>query len=164
MRGEVTPNIAALSEVVRGLWQGGVDALDEPEVGDFDVVVMTAAELQPTIRSVEASGGRLWAYPMLDVVPMRASDGAAAQRIGSRVCRVVERGGRVLVTCHAGLNRSGLVVALALVEGGFLPPHAVTLVRRARGPHALGNEDFERFVLRQGRRRGPGSPSPQLRA
>ena len=54
---------------------------------------------------------------------------------------------RVLVTCFAGLNRSGIVVAQALKCAGHSPEKAITLVRAARGPHALGNRAFVDALL-----------------
>ena len=57
------------------------------------------------------------------------------------------REGRVcLVTCHAGLNRSGLVSGLALRMLGYDGESAVRAVRAARGQQALGNEHFRRIV------------------
>lgn len=54
-----------------------------------------------------------------------------------------------LVFCAGGLNRSGLVVAQALIELGRRPPEAVGLVRAARGKWALSNPAFESFLLGQ---------------
>ena len=57
-------------------------------------------------------------------------------------------GRRVLVRCQAGYNRSGLVVALALMRLGFTGQDAVARVRIARGPYALSNPHFlARLVL-----------------
>ena len=51
-------------------------------------------------------------------------------------------GRRVLVRCSGGLNRSGLVSALALTHLGRSADEAVALVRAARGPWALTNPGF----------------------
>ncbi|MEV7044671.1 hypothetical protein [Amycolatopsis sp. NPDC051061] len=48
--------------------------------------------------------------------------------------------------CHAGLNRSGLVVAQALVELGLTVPAAIALVRQRRSPWALHNELFVQYL------------------
>jgi protein-tyrosine phosphatase len=55
-------------------------------------------------------------------------------------------GRSTLVRCHAGLNRSGLVVAQALVELGLGVPEAIALIRQRRSPWALNNELFVRYL------------------
>lgn len=54
--------------------------------------------------------------------------------------------GRVLVRCYAGYNRSGLVVALTLLNMGYSPAAAIDLIREKRSPHALCNEEFVKYV------------------
>jgi protein-tyrosine phosphatase len=85
------------------------------------------------------------AYP-IDDVPW-IEDPAASHELGKRVAEHVRAGDRVLVNCTSGMNRSGLLVGRALVALGHLPIEAVELVRRARGPHALSNREFTRFLL-----------------
>jgi len=48
----------------------------------------------------------------------------------------------VLVTCHMGLNRSGLVSALALCMCGMKPDVAVVLLREQRHDYVLCNSKF----------------------
>jgi hypothetical protein len=55
-------------------------------------------------------------------------------------------GDRVLVRCQAGLNRSGLVLALALMIEGYSAQEAMTLLRLRRSEHVLCNRQFERWV------------------
>jgi len=63
------------------------------------------------------------------------------------VARIYRTGGfRILVTCAQGRNRSGLVVALALLELGASPKDAIGAVRQARGPHALSNAWFVKLI------------------
>lgn len=52
-----------------------------------------------------------------------------------------------LVHCQAGLNRSGLVVALALVESGKFADEAIRIVREKRCSAVLCNKAFERWLL-----------------
>ena len=54
---------------------------------------------------------------------------------------------KVLVRCRAGLNRSGLVVALVLVRQGMSTRDAIKLVREKRSPWALCNENFVHAIL-----------------
>lgn len=79
----------------------------------------------------------LWIEQVLKVVDL------VAQR--------VYQGDRVLVTCHAGLNRSGLVSALALCALGMEPDEAIKLVRERRSPDALFNQQFVRVIKTLGR-------------
>lgn len=57
-----------------------------------------------------------------------------------------KRGKRVLVRCQAGLNRSGLVMALVLMQDGYTAEQAITLIRKKRNEYALFNKDFENFL------------------
>jgi hypothetical protein len=63
------------------------------------------------------------------------------------IARKVEAGDKVLVRCQAGYNRSGLVIAFALMELGYDVHEAVDLIRAARGPHALFRLAFLRYLL-----------------
>jgi protein-tyrosine phosphatase len=62
---------------------------------------------------------------------------------------VARSSGPVLVRCQAGLNRSSLVVAAALVRAGDVANgrEAVELMREKRSPAVLCNPSFEKWVL-----------------
>lgn len=60
------------------------------------------------------------------------------------VCR---KHGKTLVHCQAGLNRSGLVTALALFLGGMKPVAAIALLRHSRCPAVLCNPVFKKWLL-----------------
>lgn len=53
----------------------------------------------------------------------------------------------VLVHCQAGLNRSGLVVARALMLGGLTATESINLLRVKRSPAVLCNEAFEAYLM-----------------
>jgi len=55
--------------------------------------------------------------------------------------------GPTLVHCQAGLNRSGLVAALALMKMGRSARDAIALLRERRSPFVLCNPSFERWLL-----------------
>lgn len=57
--------------------------------------------------------------------------------------------GPTLVHCQAGLNRSGLVAALALVRRGMTPDAAISLLREKRCTAALCNRTFETWLRKQ---------------
>lgn len=54
--------------------------------------------------------------------------------------------GQVLVHCQAGLNRSSLVVARALMLEGMTADEAITLIREKRSPACLCNDGFENYL------------------
>ncbi len=61
-----------------------------------------------------------------------------------------KQGDRVLVRCQAGLNRSGLVLALILIKDGLTAQSAINCIRDSRGPDALFNENFHEWLLKEG--------------
>lgn len=56
--------------------------------------------------------------------------------------------GNTLVHCQAGLNRSGLVAATALMLEGRTAKEAIDLLRASRSPAVLCNPAFEEWLLR----------------
>jgi protein-tyrosine phosphatase len=130
------------NEVVPGLWQGGHDVRSQSStacvVGDeFDLVVsLTTRPGYGPAEGVEHVVVRL-ADAGVD-----AGTAARLDDVAATVAEAVDEGRRVLVRCSGGLNRSGLVVALALQRLGRPGEDAVALVRAARGPWALTNPGF----------------------
>lgn len=57
--------------------------------------------------------------------------------------------GPTLVHCQAGLNRSGLLVALVLIQDGMEPAEAIALLRGKRSPAVLCNKSYESWLLSQ---------------
>jgi len=144
--------------VAGSLWQGSFPPLDGRLRKVVDAVVFAAEELQPHVHCL---------YNVMKIyAPNDDADRAMTEReweiatkAAAKVRYLVDRDKRVLVTCHAGLNRSGLISALTLM----LPPtkgarsvrtpscltsgEAIRLVRRARGQYALSNRYFERAIV-----------------
>jgi hypothetical protein len=58
-----------------------------------------------------------------------------------------KKGKRVLVRCQAGINRSGLVMALMLIRDGYAPEDAINLMRGQRGQAVLANKHFEKWLM-----------------
>ena len=134
------------NEVVPGLWQGGHDVISQDReacvVGDeFDLVVSLVSR---------AGYGPA---PEVEHLVLRMADAGIDPALGVRLDELAERiaaevgsGNRVLVRCSGGLNRSGMLVAAALVKQGRTPDEAIGLVRAARGPWALTNPGFVAHV------------------
>lgn len=96
----------------------------------------------------------------------RREQGAAIQA-AYKVRERLDKGEVVLVTCYAGLNRSGLISALALMvptvrcrltPGNLTSRKAIQLVRRARGAKALSNKYFVAFLESMDKHRTSCSP------
>lgn len=130
-------------EVAPGLFQG-----DFPEGavdwGRFDDVV-SMSQAAPSPRLAE---GGLWLHVPIPDAEMEDPDGVreAARLVAERV----GAGRRVLVHCWAGLNRSGVVTARALMFMGRSVDEAIAAVRAARGPSALFNADFVEWLYDEG--------------
>lgn len=63
----------------------------------------------------------------------------------------VVKGNKILVRCQAGLNRSGLVTALILIQLGYEPGDAIDLIRKNRGSIALYNTEYVLWLLKEGK-------------
>lgn len=129
--------------------------------GTFDLVVLCAEELEemfafyldvhPQLRK------RAHFAPNDDGVLNRKRIDVAV-KAANVAAKVYKRGERVLVTCQAGRNRSGLVNALALhLVSGISGREAAQIVQakrvRANGP-ALSNDHFVEFLRRIPEKRG----------
>ena len=160
------------SMIAPNLWQG---SFPMPGGGlrrdGFDVVVFCAMEVQPPSSM----------YPGMVTIYAPNDDDSSRQptreeieiaRKASRlVASYVASGKKVLVTCMAGRNRSGLVTAMALCRlYGLSGSQALTLVKSRRRTvlgEALTNERFAELL--HGYHRGDGTwlraPDPRaLRA
>ncbi len=142
------------SRIAPKIWQGPCPPSYERAVQDgFAVLVFCADEIQP-----EADPPRqlqVLRAPMDDnpYRPINASEWALAHRAAAQVARASHEGHRCLVTCAAGLNRSGLVNALALhYRFGLSGRDAIEQVRRNRGQAALHNASFVAQLLTLGPR------------
>jgi protein-tyrosine phosphatase len=87
-------------------------------------------------------------FPLVDGGPVDPK----VPLVAGFVVALLRDGRRVLVHCTEGLNRSGLVIATALMEMGWSAVDAIELVRERRGPtddemYALGNEAFVAWLL-----------------
>ena len=78
--------------------------------------------------------------------PLTEAQLADVERFAGLAAEAVRAGRRTLVRCHAGLNRSGLVVAQTLVGLGLGVPAAIERVRQRRSPWALHNQLFVQYL------------------
>ena len=136
---------ALWSEVLPGLWQGGTDDDDvvnrsarRPGVtlSDFGFVATLYASANPVDWFVIEMRFGIYDSDMADF------DAADLLDIVAVTHRQWKAGKQVLVRCQAGLNRSGLVMALVLIREGYSADDAIDLIRQRRGSSALCNRRF----------------------
>ncbi|MDF3297902.1 protein-tyrosine phosphatase family protein [Streptomyces tropicalis] len=136
------------SEVVPGLWMGGHEFAG-PSGRPEDAVVGDEFDLVQSLvrRSGHGPGPgvehQVWPIPD---GPLDGTQLAGVIRLARAAGEALDRGRRVLVRCHHGYNRSGLVVAQALVGRGRGADEAIRLIRARRSPWALHNELFVAYL------------------
>jgi hypothetical protein len=131
--------VPLVSQIDGNLWMGG--CIDGVRLGpDFKFVV----SLYPWEQYELTEGTVRSEHRLYDAAEMPDLDELDRIVTGINV-RCHE--GRTLVHCQAGLNRSGLVTAFALVKRGMLPADAIALLREKRCPLVLCNGTFERWLL-----------------
>lgn len=135
-------------EITPGLWMGGhywTDPAGElrPVVvgAEFDLVIslFTRPGHGPDPRVEHLVGD-------LPDAPLTGAQLRTVLRLAAAARAALDSGRRILVRCHSGYNRSGLVVAQCLVDGGLAPAAAIGLVRRGRSPWALHNVTFTDYL------------------
>ena len=102
------------AEVMPRLWVGGIDsARESPQFKPrFTLLVLCAKQLQPQI----SFQGQILRPAFEDHNPIDADSVVRAIEAGQAVAKHIKKGGRALVTCAAGLNRSALVAGIAIKE------------------------------------------------
>lgn len=133
----------AWDEIVPGLWQGGTYHWQNGQIveckpgNEFDLVI----SMHPKWDNEPADGVPHWRCRIPDGV-LNTDDLDMVKMAVDRVRAAQGEGKKTLVRCQAGYNRSGLVVALALVAMGRTPDEAIELIREKRSKFALCNEHF----------------------
>lgn len=130
------------SQIAPRLYQGSAPPPGvELRARGFDLLVLAAEEIQPPA----------WTFPGVRVIHAPSDDSSiipeqSAHAAALEVAHALKAGKRVLVTCAMGLNRSGIITALALwYYTGRSGRECVTLVQ-ARRKQALCNRDFAAYV------------------
>lgn len=138
------PALLDADHVYPRLWIGARPPVDSPLPG-YSLVALCAGEYQPTDLAFR---GAVVRARLRDAAPtpdeMRAAAAAATQ-----VAAALRRGGRCLVTCHAGLNRSAFVAGLALIQVCRMPAdEMIVMFRRCRSEDVLHNPHFVEILRR----------------
>ena len=128
-------------EVVPKLWQGGRHAA---RIVDFDPPLEVVVNLTPLGKTVSVDYSGLYLeWPIEDGgVPCEKN----LHALVALLAELYEADKTILVHCQAGLNRSGLVVALVLVALNWTADAAIEQIRATRDEYALCNEEFEQYI------------------
>lgn len=137
-----------------GLYMGGFPH-DPSDIAarDFDLLVICAREVldalgEPSEQETTDSYGCATLHAPFDDAELTPEVEVGALRAADVVASTLRRGGKALVTCNQGRNRSGLVAGLALLRlrpdlGGA---QVVRMIKNRRvapcGQAALTNDEF----------------------
>ncbi len=137
----------AWNEILPHLWMGGHYYNDGSEMqaaeieDEFDLVV--SLYVVPTLLPPPHVEHRILEIPDR---PLNAPQIAQVRELAVFTANAVRAERTTLVRCHAGYNRSGLVVVQAMVEMGHDVDAAIALIRQRRSPWALHNATFEEYL------------------
>lgn len=145
----------AFDWIVPGVAQGSYPALKGTAFQHADILVLCAEEHQakgmkpPPGKNIIRLGFDDDSYRPIPVEAGKIFH-AHAKQLGAAAL-----GGRkILITCHMGLNRSGLITALTLMHGFRMTANdAIKLIRARRDKECLCNPMFEQWLRNHDRRR-----------
>ncbi|MDQ0959168.1 protein-tyrosine phosphatase [Streptomyces sp. B4I13] len=132
-----------------GLWMGGHGFRGRSGEREL-AVVRDGFDLVQTLTRVRPGHGpgpgvehHVWPIPD---GPLDGTQLAGVIRLAQAAGDALDAGRTVLVRCYSGYNRSGLVVAHALMLQGRSADDAIRLIRSRRSPWALHNELFVEYL------------------
>lgn len=132
-----------ITQVEGTLWQGGTPAtVFPPEAPAYFKYILNLYPWEAYAIGPETTRVN---YPLYD---SDAVDTATIYELAEWV-REKRKLGPTLVHCQAGLNRSALVTALALMLDGRTADEAITFLRKQRSPAVLCNPTFEAWLRAQ---------------
>lgn len=116
---------------------------------EFDIIVLCAQEWQPKMEFPSNDKSK---YAVS--VPFDDNLRPISQRVQKSIASASDmlaeehkNGRKILVTCFAGRNRSGLVTGLTLMKRfGLTGESAIAEVKERRGEHALTNPVFTNYL------------------
>lgn len=139
VHGNIYFDVPFISQITDDLWMGGCENnLVLPEHIDH-LVSLYPWESYDVLHNLSST----MTVRMYDAA--RKPNVEQVKAIASWV-NMNRRTGPVLVHCQAGLNRSGLITAAALILDGMTATDAIALLREQRSPAVLCNKTFEKFL------------------
>jgi protein-tyrosine phosphatase len=131
----------AYTQVYPNLFMGSKRAILHPS-SEFDVYISTAAEIEPPQSILGAFESH---HIPLDDKPWNFGDHPeeVEQLVETArdIALLVHNGNKVLIFCHMGMNRSGLMTALTLMHLGMTARQALATIRQRHGC-TLSNRSF----------------------
>lgn len=134
-------SVPLISHIVDNLYVGG--CVHDIDLGDFfshvfSLYMWEQYKVSPNTKVVEVKMYDSRTDPIdIDTV----------DEMSTKVVEALAEGGNVLVHCQAGINRSNLIAASALVKMGYTPTEAIGLLREKRSSLVLANKTFEDYLL-----------------
>lgn len=147
------------NEIVPGLFMGGQVTGDYWTSGEYVAVgsefdAVYSMYWGPEVRGAGDGRSAYGPNPEVEHIHFPIPDDdlapgelAQVRHLAEQIARRLHLGQRVLVRCQAGYNRSGLVVAFALMELGYNVHDAIDLIRQKRSEYALHRLVFLRYLL-----------------
>lgn len=135
------PGVPRYSHITENLWMGGCPQSVCPE--EFDYIF----NLYPWGRYKLHSHQEQHCHSMWDN-DQYVVDRRLIHYIADTVntcCKM----GPTLVHCHQGINRSGLVVAAALILRGWEPLQVIEHIRKCRSPEVLYRKSFRKWLMEE---------------
>jgi protein-tyrosine phosphatase len=120
-------------QVAPNLWVGGLPTDFESVDKNFDALVLAAKQHQDFFPVHKFPGTYVLHVPLDDAKPSREEKVMALQA-GLKVYELNKEGKKVLVTCAAGVNRSAMIAAMAMIIGGVSADEAIKRIRKRRHP------------------------------
>ena len=133
-----------VSHIVDNLYVGG--CIDGVDLGDHFSHIFSLYKWERYDYDTEKT--KLYEYTMYDSASMPV-DTETLEKVVPLAVEALNNGGKVLIHCQAGINRSNLTAALVLRDWkGLTSREAIDMLREKRSEHVLANSTFERFLLR----------------
>jgi len=140
--GDTPFNIPLFSHIEGNLWMGGCPVKVVPDAFQY---IVNLVSLYPWWEPYTIA--KLQVHTRVHLKDELEIPSVERLYVLARCINVYKRHGPTLVHCQAGLNRSGLVTALALIESGMKAVDAIALLRTKRSPAVLCNRAFEEWLL-----------------
>ena len=145
----ITSSKVDANEVLPGLYIGGETSLSHiTELNPMPVIAVSAAmEVDPN-RLVTTSLQSIKHLPLDDINIDWNTNQETLQSVIAFARYIAEswaKGKPILIVCHAGINRSALLVGLALRFLGFSGRDAIQMLKERRGM-TLMNGSFRKLV------------------
>lgn len=130
-------------QVIPNLWLGGHHTQTDDAVvtDEFDIVVSLFR-----LWGYGPSQGVQHVYFQMDDADLDPEHHTSLDKIAEVIVYELSQQKKILVRCQAGMNRSGLVVGLAMLKMGWSVDDILKRLRAARSPYVLFNQDFVRYL------------------